>query len=64
MLADKGIRLSEALAVLGNKAAADAIRLLLLTGARRREVLFMTWDQLDLDEGLWIKPSSATKEVT
>ena len=42
--------------------AADAIRLLMLTGARRSEVLSMTWDMLDMDTGVWVKPSSHTKQ--
>ncbi len=41
--------------------SADAIRLLLFTGARLREVLRATWEQFDLDRGVWTKPSSHTK---
>lgn len=41
--------------------AANAVRLLLFTGARLREVLRATWDQFDLDRGIWTKPSSHTK---
>jgi integrase len=55
-------RLTEALAAHPNQVAANAVRLLLLTGARRGEVLSATWDQLDLGEGRWIKPSSHTKQ--
>ena len=55
-------RLTEALAAHRNRGAADAIRLLLLTGARRGEVLAATWDQFDLAEGIWTKPSSHTKQ--
>lgn len=40
----------------------DAIRLLVLTGARKGEVLRASWDQFDLDEGVWTKPSSHTKQ--
>lgn len=40
---------------------ADAIRLLLFTGARLQEVLKANWDQFDLDKEVWIKPSSHTK---
>jgi integrase len=54
-------RLTEALASHLNPAAANAIRLLLLTGARRGEVLGATWDQFDLTAGRWTKPSSHTK---
>ncbi|MEQ9489515.1 MAG: site-specific integrase [Alphaproteobacteria bacterium] len=42
--------------------AANAIRLLILTGARRNEVLRATWDQFDLQTGIWTKPSSHTKQ--
>lgn len=40
----------------------NALRLLLLTGARRTEVLSATWDQFDLRNGVWTKPSSHTKQ--
>lgn len=39
-----------------------AIRFLLLTGARSGEVFQATWDQFDLDLGIWTKPSSHTKQ--
>ncbi|MEI9992080.1 MAG: tyrosine-type recombinase/integrase [Rhizomicrobium sp.] len=41
---------------------ADLFRLLLLTGARRGETRSATWDQVDLAEGNWTKPSHATKQ--
>lgn len=41
--------------------AANAVRLLLFTGARLNEVLKATWSQFDLAVGLWQKPSSHTK---
>ena len=40
---------------------ANAIRLLLFTGARLREVLNAEWRMFDLERGLWTKPSSHTK---
>jgi integrase len=40
----------------------DIIRLLMLTGARRGEVVGMTWEQLDLDAGVWSKPYQTTKQ--
>jgi integrase len=40
---------------------AGALRLLLLTGCRRDEVVSMTWDELDLDKGEWLIPGSRTK---
>ena len=54
-------RLMAALAEHPDRQAADILTLLLLTGARRGEVLSMRWGDLDLDQGKWIKPSSATK---
>jgi integrase len=42
--------------------AADAIRLLLFTGAREGEVLNAKWDEFDLGRGVWTKPSHHTKQ--
>jgi integrase len=44
--------------------AADIVRLLLLTGARRGEVLSARWEQFDLGAGIWIKPGATTKQKT
>lgn len=55
-------RLTAALSTHPNQGAANAVRLLLLTGARRGEVLGATWDQFDLAGGVWTKPSSHTKQ--
>ena len=55
-------RLSAALAELRDQSAADAIRLLLLTGARRGELLAAKWSDIDLDGRTWIKPASSTKQ--
>lgn len=41
--------------------AADAIRMLLFTGARKQEVLRAEWEQFDLEAGIWEKPSAHTK---
>jgi integrase len=41
---------------------ANAIRLLVLTGARRGEVLAATWGEFDLANGYWTKPSHHTKQ--
>jgi integrase len=54
-------RLTAALAQHEDRQAANIIMLLLLTGARSGEVLSMRWRDLDLDQGVWIKPSSHTK---
>ena len=42
--------------------SAEAIRLLILTGAREAEVLSAEWPQFDLERGTWTKPSHHTKE--
>ena len=60
--ADELARLIRELSDHPNRRAANAVRLLLLTGARRNEVLSATWDQFDLERGVWIKPSSHTKQ--
>ncbi len=43
-------------------ASANAIKLLMLTGARKNEVLSATWDMFDLENGIWTKPSAHTKQ--
>jgi integrase len=45
-----------------NQRAAKALLLMLLIGARRGEVLSATWDQFDLERGIWTKPAYATKQ--
>lgn len=57
-------RLTEALDELKDQGAADAIRLLLLTGARRGELLAARWSDIDLDAAVWTKPGSTTKQKT
>ncbi|MBB3936546.1 tyrosine-type recombinase/integrase [Aureimonas phyllosphaerae] len=42
--------------------AADIVRMLLLTGARRGEVQAARWDQFDLEAGVWTKPAATTKQ--
>jgi integrase len=46
----------------GKHDTADLITLLLLTGARRGEVVGMRWGQLDLDAAVWSKPMPLTKQ--
>jgi integrase len=41
--------------------AADAFRLLLLSGARKNEAMTATFDQFDLAAGYWRKPPAPTK---
>jgi integrase len=38
-------------------ASVNAIKLLMLTGARRGEVLNATWKTLDLEQGIWVSPA-------
>lgn len=45
-----------------NQSVARAIWLLVLTGSRRNEVLAATWDQFDLEKGVWTKPAHTTKQ--
>ena len=45
-----------------NQAMSDIIRLLLLTGARKHEVLEATWEQFDLEKGVWTKLAHTTKQ--
>jgi integrase len=57
-------RLTEALAGLPDQGAANAVRLLLLTGARRGELLAARWTDVDLNVGVWTKPGATTKQRT
>src|SRR5262245_29207680 len=57
-------RLSKALAEHDDQDAADIFRLLLLTGARRGEVLAARWADIDIEAGLWTKPGATTKQKT
>jgi len=55
-------RLWGALETHPNQSVAKAIWLLVLTGSRRNEVLSATWDQFDLEKGIWTKPAHTTKQ--
>jgi integrase len=46
----------------GESKSANAIKLLMLTGARLGEVLGATWAMFDLENGIWTKPSAHTKQ--
>src|SRR5262249_18117496 len=61
---DELARLTKALAEHHNREAADALRLILLTGARKSEVLSATWSQFDFSVGTWTKPGATTKQKT
>jgi integrase len=56
------VRLAEALLSRPGPSA-NAVRLLLLTGARRGEVLGAKWEQFDLEAGIWTKPAAITKQA-
>jgi integrase len=55
-------RLAEALRAHPEKISAAAIRLLMLTGSRKSEVLAAKWSEFDLTSAVWTKPSSNTKQ--
>jgi integrase len=59
---DELTQLTKALAEDSNQQAADVFRLLLLTGARKNEVLSATWEQFDFAAGVWVKPHTMTKQ--
>jgi integrase len=54
--------LAAALAGHPRRIAANALRMLLLTGARSGEVLAMRWEEVERQPGVWIKPSAHTKQ--
>jgi integrase len=45
-----------------NGVAADAVRLIMLTGARPSEAMRAEWSEFDQQPGYWIKPSAHTKQ--
>lgn len=57
-------KLIDAVSAHEDRQAADIIRLLLLTGARRGELLKATWGQFDLVKGVWTKLGATTKQKT
>lgn len=57
-------RVYKALDRMPNQSAANAIRLLILTGARRGEVLGLEWPDLDLGLGIWTVPPHKNKTRT
>jgi integrase len=62
LTADEMARVTKALAEFPDRDMADIFRMLLLTGARKGEVLSMRWADLNLGEGTWSKPPSGTKQ--
>jgi integrase len=55
-------RLCDALDKYSNQSVANAIRLMLLTGARKSEALTARWEDINLELGVWTKPSHHTKQ--
>jgi len=55
-------RLWTALEAEQDRESVTAILLAMLTGARLGEVVKSSWDQFDLEQGIWTKPSSHTKQ--
>jgi integrase len=58
------VKLTKALAEHEDQQAANIVRLLLLTGSRRGEVLSAKWADFDLETGVWTKPGATTKQDT
>ena len=56
-------RLAAVLDAHKDRARANVIRLLLLTGARRNEVLEAMWNQFNLESGVWTKQAATTKQA-
>jgi integrase len=55
-------QLTRALAAHPDREAADIVRLLLLTGSRKGEVLGARWADLDLGTGIWTKLAANVKQ--
>jgi integrase len=57
-------RLTKVLTEYVDQQAANIVRMLLFTGARRGEVLAMKWADVDLEAGVWTKPGATTEQKT
>lgn len=55
-------RLLTVLEIHPERVSANALRLLVLTGARKGEVLGARWETFDLERGIWMKPAATTKQ--
>lgn len=62
LTADELKSLFSALNLYPGQTAADAVRFIALTGARRGEVLKARWSEFDLTAGTWTRPSAHTKQ--
>lgn len=58
---DELVRFVTAVAAMQNRIAANALTLLLLTGARRSEVFGAKWNEFDLQAMRWVKPADRVK---
>src|SRR5262249_37533635 len=54
--------ISDALAKYRGAAAADCVRLIMLTGCRPAEAMQATWEEFDKESGYWIKPTAHVKQ--
>jgi integrase len=59
---NEGARLLRALDAERDQVNADLLRLELLTGARRGEIIAMRWQDVDLTKGSWTKPHTKAGE--
>jgi integrase len=59
---DETARLMRALDADRDQVSADLLRLALLTGARRNELIALRWGDVDLAEGRWTKPHTKPGE--
>jgi len=59
---DEMKRLRKALDAYPNQKVADMIRLILLTGARKHEIMQATWDQFDFKNAVWTLQAHTTKQ--
>jgi integrase len=63
LTADELARLVAVLDAWPTQRVPNLMRLALMTGARKSELLGLPWSELDLEAGVWWKPSSRTKNA-
>jgi integrase len=63
LTADEIKRLMDFLAAHPERLLAQAVRLLLLTGGRRAEILGARWEEFDLGGAVWTKPAFRVKQA-
>ena len=59
---DELSRLAAAMDASSYQQSRNATLLVLLTGSRPQEVFSATWEQFDLERGVWVKPAQAVKQ--